>query len=345
MRMRMLDRLLIIRRSALLACVCLLAAACASKGRAPVESRGPVGKPATTAALNQSAGEPLAPAVARPGYYIVKKGDTLYSIAHQFERDYRELAAWNSLGDANVIKTGQEIRVVPPEQSAGNKMIAPPPAIEARPLDASTAPAGTVAIAPVPASISPTPAPAGSKTEPKGGRIAYSAQAWKDLQQPVEKPTAPTPVASSSATLAKPDKPAQTADTKPASASASDDDVDWVWPSNGKVLANFNDASNKGVDISGNIGDPVLAAGAGRVVYVGTGVRGYGSLVIVKHNNGNYISAYAHNSEVFVKEGQTVHKGQKIAALGNSDAERPMLHFEIRRQGRPVDPLKYLPNR
>lgn len=322
--------------------VCLAAAGCASTGgNAPVESRSPSGRPA--ASSNAVAAPDAAPAVAKPGYYIVKKGDTLYSIAHQQERDFRELAAWNGLDDANVIKVGQELRVTPPDQTIGSRVLAPPPPIEARPLDAEPIAASKPATPAASASATVAPLP-GTKTEPKGGRVAYSVQAWKDLQAG-DKPVIPATAASAPpATASKPEvKPAASADTKPA---ATDDaSVEWVWPSAGKVIAGFNDSSNKGVDIAGNVGDPVVAAGAGRVVYVGTGVRGYGNLVIVKHNNSNFISAYAHNSEVFVKEGQTVQKGQKIAALGNSDADRAKLHFEIRRQGRPVDPLKYLPNR
>lgn len=329
-----------IQRFAMIAGLCALATGCATKGGpAPVESRGPG---ATSASTMET------PAVARPGYYIVKRGDTLYSIAHQYERDYRDLAAWNNLGDANVIKQGQELRVVPPEgvSAVVSKPLAPPSSIESRPLDGSTSrPIGAASPGAATSVGSATPlASAGNKTEPKGGRIAYSAQAWKDLQAGL-KPGSATTTSAPAVSSAPAGKPAQTAGGKPAPASGADDDVDWVWPSTGKVIAGFNDSTNKGLDIAGNIGDPVLAAGAGRVVYVGTGVRGYGNLVIVKHNNSNYISAYAHNSEVFVKEGQSVQKGQKIAALGNSDADRPKLHFEIRRQGSPVDPLKYLPNR
>lgn len=339
MRTGMPSRFMIVCRLAILVNAMLLIAGCSSKGgHAPVESRTPGGK---SVSVSPQVSPDVPVMVARQGYYIVKKGDTLYSIAHQQERDYRELAIWNGLDDANVIKVGQELRVTPPEQTAGNKSLAPPPAIDARPLDNSTSPNGkSNSLA-----ITPTTSPlTGSKTEPKGGRIAYSAQAWKDLQagdRPVVASSAP---AGGSKPELKPTTTPGAAESKTVS-TADDSAVDWVWPNAGKVIASFNDASNKGVDIAGNVGDPVLAAGAGRVVYVGTGVRGYGNLVIVKHNNSNFISAYAHNSEVFVKEGQTVQKGQKIAALGNSDADRAKLHFEIRRQGRPVDPLKYLPNR
>jgi len=125
---------------------------------------------------------------------------------------------------------------------------------------------------------------------------------------------------------------------------AADSDITWVWPASGAVLAGFDEVKNKGLDISGNAGDPVLAAADGRVVYVGAGLRGYGNLIILKHNN-VFLTAYAHNQTLLVKEDQSVLKGQKIAQMGNSDADRVKLHFEVRRQGKPVDPARYLPAR
>lgn len=118
----------------------------------------------------------------------------------------------------------------------------------------------------------------------------------------------------------------------------------WMWPGNGAVLAGFDEVKNKGLDIGGNAGDPVLAAAEGKVVYAGSGLRGYGNLIILKHNN-TYLTAYAHNQTLLVKEDQTVKRGQKIAEMGNSDADRVKLHFEVRKQGKPVDPTKYLPSR
>jgi lipoprotein NlpD len=124
----------------------------------------------------------------------------------------------------------------------------------------------------------------------------------------------------------------------------NDDDVQWAWPAAGPVAANFDEARNKGLAITGKAGDPVYAAADGRVVYAGSGLRGYGNLVIVKHN-ATYLTAYAHNQTLLVKEDQVVRKGQKIAEMGASDAERVQLHFEVRRQGKPVDPAKLLPPR
>lgn len=123
-----------------------------------------------------------------------------------------------------------------------------------------------------------------------------------------------------------------------------DSALGWAWPASGKVIEEFHETRNKGIDISGKEGDAVLAAGDGQIVYSGSGLRGYGNLVIIKHTD-DYISAYAHNKQILVKQGQAVKRGQRIAELGKSDADTPKLHFEIRRQGKPVDPLKYLPLR
>ncbi|MEY5097476.1 MAG: hypothetical protein RJA36_195 [Pseudomonadota bacterium] len=126
--------------------------------------------------------------------------------------------------------------------------------------------------------------------------------------------------------------------------SAAGEAIAFSWPSSGSVIERFDETRNKGVDIAGKAGDPVLAAADGRVVYAGSGLRGYGNLIILKHNN-TFLTAYAHNQALLVKEDQNVRQGQKIAEMGNSDADRVKLHFEVRRQGKPVDPLKHLPAR
>lgn len=130
----------------------------------------------------------------------------------------------------------------------------------------------------------------------------------------------------------------------PSASAGSDEDVGWIWPAQGVLLAGFDEAKNKGLDIGGKAGDAVVASADGRVVYAGAGLRGYGNLIILKHNN-TFLTAYAHNQTLLVKEDQTVKKGQKIAEMGNSDADRVKLHFEVRRQGKPVDPARYLPTR
>ena len=145
------------------------------------------------------------------------------------------------------------------------------------------------------------------------------------------------------APIAEPAVPEQPAPvvSAPAPAAASGQ---WQWPTTGTLVAGFNEASNKGLDIGGSVGDPVYAAAAGKVVYAGSGLRGYGKLIVIKHNQ-EYNSVYAHNDKLLVKEDDQVVQGQKIAELGSSEADRPKLHFEIRKQGKAVDPMGYLPAR
>ena len=160
-------------------------------------------------------------------------------------------------------------------------------------------------------------------------------------------PSTGAAAASASAPRAAPAAPvASLPPVSPTPAPAGEEDVPWAWPTGGAatVVASFDEQKNKGLDIAGKPGDPVLASADGRVVYAGAGLRGYGNLIILKHNN-TYLSAYAHNQALLVKEDQTVRKGQKIAEMGSSDADRVKLHFEIRRQGKPVDPARYLPSR
>ncbi|MBS0428235.1 MAG: peptidoglycan DD-metalloendopeptidase family protein [Proteobacteria bacterium] len=152
------------------------------------------------------------------------------------------------------------------------------------------------------------------------------------------------PAAAASAPAVKPTPPVTTSSVAPAAAASGDEDVGWIWPAHGSLIAGFDEVKNKGLDIGGKAGDAVLAAADGRVVYAGAGLRGYGNLIILKHNN-TYLTAYAHNQTLLVKEDQSVQKGQKIAEMGSSDADRVKLHFEIRRQGKPVDPSRYLPAR
>lgn len=150
--------------------------------------------------------------------------------------------------------------------------------------------------------------------------------------------------AASAPVAATPTPPVAPPPPPPPPAAGGDDDIGWLWPANGTVLARFDEVRSKGVAIAGKAGDPVVAAADGRVVYAGSGLRGYGNLVILKHNN-TYLTAYAHNQALLVKEEQNVKRGQKIAEMGATDADRVKLHFEIRKQGKPVDPEKLLPSR
>ena len=149
--------------------------------------------------------------------------------------------------------------------------------------------------------------------------------------RPATPSTATAPVASAPVTPA----------VAPAAPSAAEEAISFQWPARGNLISGFDESKNKGLDIGGKAGDAVLAAADGRVVYAGAGLRGYGNLIILKHNN-TYLTAYAHNQTLLVKEDQVIKRGQKIAEMGNSDADQVKLHFEIRRQGKPVDPAKYL---
>lgn len=169
---------------------------------------------------------------------------------------------------------------------------------------------------------------------PPGAAEVATAPASAPAPGPGGAPGATSPSPAASAPAPVPGRPA----------AAPDEDLGWIWPASGQLLAGFDEVRNKGLDLAGNAGDPVVAAAEGRVVYAGAGLRGYGNLVIIKHNN-TFLSAYAHNQTLLVREDQLVRKGQKIAEMGNSDADRVKLHFEIRRQGKPVDPARYLPAR
>jgi lipoprotein NlpD len=186
----------------------------------------------------------------------------------------------------------------------------------------------------------------------RGAALASAAPVAPAATATGAAPTAATPPAAAPTTpqfgpvparAAEPPVVARVEPKSPPPAPDGDEKVDWVWPAKGKIVTGFSDAASlKGIDIAGASGQPVAASAGGKVVYAGTGLRGYGKLIIIKHN-GTYLSAYAHNKEILVKEGQQVAKGQKIAEMGNTDADQVKLHFEIRRQGKPVDPLRYLP--
>lgn len=237
-------------------------------------------------------------------YYTVKKGDTLYRIALDFGQSYSELVTWNNLSDPNDIKVGQVLRVAQPDMPS------------ARSGGAQVGAVSTSSGVETRSLSAPAPVAGSNKTEPHGDKRPYSDATMAGMQK---------------------------GDEKPEAANGDEGAVSWMWPADGKVVSNFDD-SKKGIDIAGKSGQPVLAAGAGKVMYAGSGIRGYGNLVIVKHTS-TLLSAYAHNKTISVKEGQTVSKGQKIAEMGDSDADAVKLHFEIRQQGKPVDPAKFLPAR
>ena len=314
--------------------VAALLAGCAVQTPAPVTDRAPA-PPAPPVSSTTAPPAPLPEEKPLPTH-VVKRGETLVGIALQDGLDYRELAAWNNIVNPNVLSVGQALVVAapagstPPAGPVTTPLAVPGPPIEARPL-----------------SNTPT-----AKVEPRGQKVPYSDRALAQLSAeggaPVSTPMAPSPTTPAApGTVPPPGGPAPAPPAPPAPApdperSGTDrEDVDWMWPVKGKVLAPFTEAS-KGVDIGGRKGAPVVAAATGRVVYAGAGLRGYGKLVIIKHNN-TWLSAYAHNENLLVKEQQDVRKGQKIAEMGSTDADQVKLHFEVRRLGKPVDPQKILP--
>ena len=306
-----------VARVRLVSAVALLAlAGCAApdKYRAPVEDRSVLNRPVAVAAaasgvavvapagvaLPAEAGKvlPGAENAGKPGFYMVKPGDTLIRVGLETGQSWKDIIKWNNLENPNVIEVGQVLRVVAP--GADPNAVATRPVttakLETRPLDAPRS-------QPAPASSPPVPAAAASP------------------------PTPPPPVLPT-----------------PPVAREGDEDINWLWPAKGAVVGAFDETRTKGLAIAGKVGDPVSAAADGKVVYAGSGLRGYGNLVIIKHNN-TYLTAYAHNQALLVKEEQAVKRGQKIAEMGSTDAERVQLHFEIRKQGKPIDPAKLLPPR
>ncbi|MDO9053103.1 MAG: peptidoglycan DD-metalloendopeptidase family protein [Gallionella sp.] len=294
--------------------VAALLAGCATSGqRAPIVERG--------TAAGKNTARVFSVSDSRPKVYVVQKGDTLFGIAFNYGLDYRELAEMNGIQDPNLIQVGQQINLF-------------------------SAPARTAVVA----ESRPVQVQAASlvKEQPKVVKYAYSEAAVAQaeaVQNPPPAAERSAPAKVESKPVPEP-KPETRPETKPESAGndGGDDALEWSMPTKGKVIGNFSEADNrKGVDIAGALGQSVVASAPGKVVYSGSGLRGYGKLLIIKHNK-TYISAYAHNDQLLVKEGESVTRGQKIAEMGNSDSESGLvkLHFEVRRFGKPVDPANYL---
>ena len=259
--------------------------------------------------------EPPAPAPAReveiptrpygPNDHMVRKGDTLYSIAFRRQLDYRDLARWNNIGPDYRIYPGQVLRLS-----------------------------------------------ATSPLTPRQGQIASQGVDLNDTDKPTALSTQPTPVV---AGAPMPLPPPSVSPAAPAVSAASTPVIDtpaggggqpgWRWPVNGTVVRGFNvDAGSRGLDFTGTLGQPVAAANSGKVVYSGSALKGYGELVIIKHDDLR-LSAYGYNQRRLVKEGDAVSAGQQIAEMGNGPENKPLLHFEIRERGKPVNPVPYLPSR
>lgn len=322
-----------------IACAALALAGCSStRTSAPVSDRAPSALAEPIPPVATDTGVPGAP-FAADRTYVVKRGDTLYSIALEHGADYREVAQWNNLDDPSKIRAGQTLRMSAPEGEPGVQVGAARGSgpVASRPLDA--APPAPPA-PPKPLAGAPPPSGASVKTEPKAVRLPYSAENLAMLQKgdaPAISPRPePAPARPAESVKPAPATPASAAETRDADA------MEFIWPVKGKLLAGFSEPGSKGVDIAGKAGDPVHASAPGRVMYTGTGIRGYGKLIVIKHDN-SFNSVYAHNREILVKEGQTVVRGQKIGEIGDTDTDQVKLHFEIRKSGKPVDPLKYLP--
>tara|TARA_Y100001960_G_C14731395_1_gene857766 strand:- start:1092 stop:2072 length:981 start_codon:yes stop_codon:yes gene_type:complete len=246
--------------------------------------------------------------------HTVRKGDTLYSISQIYDIDYKDLAKWNNIADPSSISIGRKLLLSSPSFMTKPSVF---PLPDPEPSSVQNLPEDTAVTL--------------LKMEPKSLKLSYSEQAISQIQELDS--VLPTTIEGSG---------------KQESAGLSGVTPDnigikWIWPTEGRVSSHFT-KSTKGMDISGKTGQPVLASAAGRVVYSGTGLRGYGQLIIIKHNN-TYLSAYAHNSKLLVKEGQKVARGQIIAKMGKTDSKLVRLHFEIRKNGKPVDPLKHLPEK
>lgn len=343
--------------------IALTLAACASSPPAPVIDRLPQQKSAekpqtTTEKLPADASGTQKSGDWRPDTYTVKKGDTLYSIGLEFGYSYKEIAEFNDITPPYPIKIGQVLKLKPKAA----------PAVETTSDEVTTIPLGQddapISAKPTENTATSTPTLVG----PKATREPYSETALNKatpVLPPAKPVTPPTMVATAEPSKPEPTKPEiakPTEEIKPSVKPSTEpkaeqkpeakseilakydqsESVEWSWPHPGKVINGFNEATNKGIDIGGQIGQSIYAAAPGKVIYSGSDLRGYGKLVIIKHN-ALYLSVYAHNSAINVKEGQVVARGQKIAEMGNSESPNVKLHFEIRRQGRSVDPKLYLP--
>ena len=298
-------------RCCLLAGAAGLAAGCGGGGVAPVHSPS----------------ESVVPGIERE--HVVGKGDTVYMIAWRHGVDYRVLARANGIREPYTIFPGQRLLIPEPGDAAPP---APEPDTATGERDAPGE-AAVLALGDRPAPVlTPLPTP-----EPAAAPPAPEPVATPSSEAPKPEPAAGSP-RKTPAPAPEPVAKAQDR-TSPANVVAG---VSWMWPTEGKTIGHFSHAGGKGIDITGAFEQPVHAAAGGRVVYAGGGLIGYGKLVIVKHD-GRHLSAYGHNERLHVKEGEAVRGGQHIADMGRSGKGRVMLHFEIRRDGKPVDPLRFLP--
>ena len=253
--------------------------------------------------------------------YTVRKGDTLYSIAFRYGMDFRNVAAANGIQAPYTIYPGQNI-YVEKLVLTGRAIPTTPPATES-----PTQPIATTRPKPI---LEPAPIPPAPVSVPSQEAIAEQPAVTKPVTPAVPVPVAP---------VAKP-APQGVKGVKGAGGEVKV----WLWPSTGRVTRGYSQSVHKGIDIAGARGDPIVAVAAGKVVYAGTGIVGFGELLIIKHND-VYLSAYGHNDRLLVSEGEEISAGQKIAEKGSSGTDTVKLHFEIRKEGKPIDPQRLLPKR
>nr|WP_242467073.1 peptidoglycan DD-metalloendopeptidase family protein [Ectothiorhodospira shaposhnikovii] len=280
----------------------------------------------------------------RSGTYTVRQHETLYSIAWRYGLEWQELARWNGIREPYTIYPGQRLRMNPlPGQSRTATAAA---TTATPPRTTATAPRETPADSPPPRASTPTPAPVPAPSTSASSAPAARPEPTAPASSRPVPTTTPPPAASTPPRPAPVAQPVRDPVTPAPSPAASGGPLVWQWPTNGQVIRRFDaqGTGKKGIAIAGQRGQPVRAAAAGRVVYSGSGLVGYGKLIIIKHND-SYLSAYGHNDNILVNEGARVAAGQQIALLGDSGTDRPMLHFEIRKDGKPVDPLRYMPDR
>ncbi|MES2546589.1 MAG: peptidoglycan DD-metalloendopeptidase family protein [Pseudomonadota bacterium] len=352
----------------LISVIALFLSACESNPPAPVIDRQPqsskpkppVIAPAST--KNGTATKSTDGKDWRPDTYVVKKGDTLFSIGLEYGFEYKEIAAANNIIEPYTIHIGQKLNLAglkaksdaadnePAQNQTEDGVVVTPigtdPAVksaeikpgEAKPAEVKPSEVKPAETKPIQSSVTPI------LSEPKALREKYSVEAFNKTTavKVAETKAAETGKAIESKPAESKPADAKTNDVKATDAKPGDDEsMAWGWPTQGKIVANFNEATNKGLDIGGSTGQAINAASSGKVIYSGSDLRGYGKLVIIKHNK-TYLSVYAHNSKIIVKEGQVVALGQKIAEMGNTDSNSVKLHFEIRRLGKSVDPARYL---
>lgn len=319
----------------------LLLAGCASDYEAPIEQKPALpsaARPARATPPRANITSPLNIEQSTQAVHVVASGDKLLTIAWRYGLDVRDLVRWNQISNPDLIVVGQALRLrPPPPPPAPRASVAAPPSLTAAPASTSrAAPAANVPLSkPAPRiSMAPMTAPA----------VSPSAATSMPASTPVPAPPANAASTPARAAVEQVDKGSDTTVASANNAAANKAGVRWMWPAQGKVSAADAGAVTKGIDIRGARGQAVKAAAGGTVVYSGSGLRGYGELIIIQHND-TFLSAYAHNEARLVQEGRHVDAGEMIARMGNTDTTDVMLHFEIRRNGKAVDPLQYLPNR